>query len=261
MLARDPSSYSPDRSYPAKLKRRLTQWRTAKPLGALPARAIVTFTFDDFPKSAAEYGADALAAYDASATFYACSGMAGTSNLTGALFTSQDLAALVAAGHEIGAHTHNHLDCASAPVAAIRAEIETNLAALKRMAPAIPVGQFAWPYGETHWRAKAGITDLTGSARGILPGINRKGTDLMQLRAYELSPDDWTTKRAATAIETAARSGGWVIIFSHDVRARPSPFGTTPAVISQLARRARDAGADLLSVSGALSRIAPQAGS
>ena len=255
MAALDPSKYNPDRSFPAKIKRRLTQWRVAKPLSATPKQAVVTFTFDDFPKSAASYGADALAAIDAVGTYYACSGMMGARNLTGDLYTEDDVSTLVEAGHEIGAHTDSHLDCARVRTELVRSEINDNLRALDALDNKASIRNFAWPYGETHFAAKRGITDLVASARGILPGINRRGADLMQLRAYELSPEDWTTKRATAAIEAAAKTTGWVIIFTHDVRPSPSLYGTTPEALGNLTRLARDSGAQVISIAGALAQI------
>lgn len=260
MAALDPSKYTPDRSLAAKLKRRLTQWRAARPMPANPHQPIVTFSFDDFPKSAADYGADALAAIGATGTYYASTGMAGTRNLTGDLFTTSDLTMLAQAGHEIGAHTENHLDCAQASPARVRREIAVNQIKLAAMVPTHPAQNFAWPYGETQFRAKADIADLVTTARGILPGINRKGTDLMQLRAFELSPEDWTTARAAKAIETAAHTPGWVIIFTHDVRPNPSPFGTTPDALARLTRLAHDSGAQVLTMAGALAQIQTEHG-
>ena len=51
------SGYSPDRSLMAKIRRRMIQLIGVEPVPRSPSRAIVTFTFDDFPKSAADTGA------------------------------------------------------------------------------------------------------------------------------------------------------------------------------------------------------------
>lgn len=255
----DPSKYSPDRSLPAKIKRRLTYWRAAKPMGHTPNRGIVSFTFDDFPKSAAEYGAEALASEDVPGTYYVCTGMRGHTNVMGEMYDEADLHALSAAGHEIGAHTHSHLDCSRVNAATVRSEIEQNLDGLDAMRQGAAVAHFAWPYGETTRENKGKIGDLVSTARGILPGINGKGSDLMQLGAFELTPDQWTTERAANAIERTARKGGWTIIFTHDVRRNPSPFGTTPEALKRLVKLSQDAGLDVLSMSAAYAQIQTEA--
>ena len=253
----DPSQYSPDRSFSAKIKRRLTYWQAARPMAQTPAQGIVSFTFDDFPKSAAQYGADVLARYDALGTYYACTGMREQTNIMGEMYGEDDLQKLSSMGHDIGLHTHSHLDCARVNSATVRDEIDQNIDGLNALNRIPLVSHFAWPYGETTHKNKSSIGDLVSTARGSLPGINRKGSDLMQLSAFELTPDDKTTERAASAIKQTARKGGWTIIFTHDVRPQPSPFGTTPDALEQLVKLSRDAGLHVLPISNAFSHIQP----
>lgn len=250
----DPASYRPDRSLPAKVKRRLTQWRAVRRMPATPQQAIVSFTFDDFPKSAMDTGADLLDRIGAKGTYYTCTGMAGMTNLLGEMYRPDDLVQLASAGHEIAAHTHTHLDCARTENAVVQADIDDNLRVLSEHGHT-NVKHFAWPYGETQFRAKKDIATKVQTARGILPGINATGSDLMQLRSFELTPDDWTHNRAKQAIETAARKGGWVTIFTHDVRDNPSPFGLTSAAFKSVIKAARDSGADILTMGAAYDRV------
>ncbi|MEL8054718.1 MAG: polysaccharide deacetylase family protein [Pseudomonadota bacterium] len=250
----DPSQYSPDRSFGAKIKRRLTYWQAAQPMPRTPAQGIVSFTFDDFPKSAAQYGSDVLARHEALGTYYACTGMREQTNIMGEMYGEDDLQQLTTIGHDIGLHTQSHLDCARVNSATVRDEIEQNITGLN---PTPFISHFAWPYGETTLKNKSGIGDLVSTARGILPGINRKGSDLMQLSAFELTPDDKTTERAASAIEQTARKSGWTIIFTHDVRPEPSPFGTTPDALERLVKLSKDAGLHVLPISNAFSHIQP----
>lgn len=249
------TAYQPDRSFPAKIARRLTRWSVAKPLEAAPKQSFICFTFDDFPKSAADTGADILDEAGAKGCFYACTGMAGTANQTGDLFDAGDLKALTAAGHEIGAHTQSHLDCARADTATVLADIDTNLARLSAMGHDYPVTQFAWPYGETRAGLKPQLASRFEASRGVLAGPNRKGSDLMQLSAYELDETQASIERAAAAIDKAAREPAWLFIFTHDVRERHSPWGTRPTALRRLVRLARDTGAALVTPSMALAAI------
>lgn len=249
--AMSPADYCPDRSLPGKIRRRLTQWQCTKPLGAL-AGSLITFSFDDFPKSAADTGADIMAGIDAPAIYYACSGLAGQTNLTGEQYTDADLAPLVRAGHEIGAHTHTHLDCARATPARVLEDIAFNLDQFRAMGLAAPVTHFAYPYGETTPALKRALAGLFTTCRGILPGQNTPRADRMQLRAMELTPDEATTARALSAIEAACHAPTWLHIFTHDVRARPSPFGTTPQALTRVARAARASGLPIITPSGAM---------
>lgn len=259
MTVFDPANYTPDRSLPAKIKRRLTLWRTVQPMPMPPQRAIISFTFDDFPKTAATYGADALDHIAARGTYYTCTGMAGMTNILGEMFTSEDIEALHMAGHEIAAHTHTHLDCGRTPNETVQSDILRNIAVLNELGQA-GVDHFAWPYGETQVAAKKDIAKKVRTARGIMPGINRKGADLMQLRSMELTPDTWTAQRASKAIESVARTGGWLTIFTHDVRDTPSPFGVSPATLKSLARLAKDSGAEVLTIGAAYDKIMAEAG-
>ncbi|MEM1086199.1 MAG: polysaccharide deacetylase family protein [Pseudomonadota bacterium] len=251
----DPSQYTPDRSLAAKVKRRLTYWRTAKAMSHTPARGIVSFTFDDFPKSAAQHGADILESRDARGTYYACTGMRSKTNIMGEMYDQSDLERLRLAGHEIGAHTFSHLDCSRVNMATLRDEIDRNMEDLGAFLSGGDVANFAWPYGETTYENKLTVSKYVSTARGILPGINRKGSDLMQLGAFELTPSPASTDRAVKAIEKTARRGGWAIIFTHDVRDEPSPFGVQPDALKRLLKCAKDAGVSVLPVSEAFAQI------
>ncbi|WP_300380939.1 polysaccharide deacetylase family protein [Henriciella sp.] len=249
------TAYEPDRSIPAKIRRRLTRWSVAHPLDHAPRKSYICFTFDDFPKSAADTGAEILDEVGAKGCFYACTGMSGERHAIGELFEPEDLAALTRASHEIGAHTETHLDCARAGNDDVLADIDTNLRRLIDMGHDTPVTQFAWPYGETNRSLKSRLAGRFDVARGVLAGTNGKGSDMMQLSAYELDETETSTARAAAAIEHAASNPGWLFIFTHDVREKHSSWGTTPAALRKLVRLARDTGAELVTPSMALTRI------
>jgi len=247
--------YSPGRSLREAISRRFVQLVPARPIKRLPSHPIVSFTFDDFPKSAAEYGADILSLIGAQGTYYACTGVVDQTSIMGKMYSEEDLRRLSEGGHEIGAHTHSHLDCAKATVESVRHEISNNVSLIEQLAGIEGVASFAWPFGETKLLVKSSIQDLVKTSRGIRPGINGRGSDLYQLKSYELTPEQWTTQRAAIAIEKVARVGGWLTIFTHDVRPNPSPFGTTPQALKQLVRLARDSGCGVLTISKALDEI------
>ena len=250
-----PAAYEPDRSLPAKIRRRLTRWQTARPLEASPNETYICFTFDDFPKSAADTGAEILYSAGARGCFYACTSMAGTTTAMGDMFDEDDLIHLTCAGHEIGAHTESHLDCARAPSENVLKDIDTNLEHLVEMGLDRPVTQFAWPYGETRAKLKPLLASRFEAGRGVLSGTNRKGADLMQLSAYELDETDASIERAAQAIERAASQPALLFIFTHDVAERHSPWGTSPQALRRLVKLARDTQANMVTPSMALDAI------
>jgi peptidoglycan/xylan/chitin deacetylase (PgdA/CDA1 family) len=255
MTAAPLSAYQPSGSVWAKVRRRVARWHSAKPLTAEPHATRICFTFDDFPKSAADTGAEILDEVGAKGCYYACTGMAGTSNHLGELFDEDDLKTLHAEGHEIGAHTETHLDCSQAPDEMVLNDIDANLRRLDEMGHHAVVRQFAWPFGETRAGLKPKLATRFDAVRGIHAGVNLMGSDLMQLRALELNADETSIDRAAAAIEAAAREPAWLFVFTHDVRDAHSQWGTTPAHLRRLARLARDTGAILQTPSLALDAI------
>lgn len=255
MTAMTVSAYTPSSSLTAKLRRRMARWHLALPLRSQPYQTRICFTFDDFPKSAADTGAEILDEVGAKGCFYACTGMAGTENHLGRLFDECDLKALSAGGHEIGAHTETHLDCSQAPENVVLDDIDMNLKRLVEMGHHDIVRQFAWPYGETRKTLKPKLATRFDAVRGIHTGVNLKGSDLMQLNALELDASDASIERAAAAIEAGARTPAWIFIFTHDVRTNHSEWGTTPANLRRLVRLARDTGAKLQTPSMALDAI------
>ena len=255
MGALDPSTYHPDQSLTAAINRRLTQWKAAAPLPKTPSRPMISFTFDDFTISAAQNGTAILDRLGAKATFYACTGLAGLTTPIGDMFTERTLQTVARKGHQIAAHSHAHIDCSIANIRTIQTDLARNLAALREyIDPAHPC-HFAWPFGETQPATKQELKSMMATARGVLPGINRKGSDRVQLRSYGITRDEWTVERAERAIEKALLSGGWIILHTHDVQAKPSEIGTTPSALQYLAKLAHHCGLDIVTVDEAHTRL------
>jgi len=76
-----------------------------------PGRKAVALTFDDGPSLATPRFLEVLAEYNAPATFFQCG--------VNALRHPAIARAVLGAGHEIGNHSHTHLNCALRPPAAI----------------------------------------------------------------------------------------------------------------------------------------------
>lgn len=243
--ASPPSGYTPSRAPFARVQRRMVQWRRAAPAVVAPDRPVVTFTFDDFPKSAVA-GADIVEAAGGRAGFYASTTMAGTTHPDmGEMFDANTLADLVARGHEIGAHSHEHLDCARISLGRVEVDVGENLVALAGLGLEAPVSSFAWPYGETGFAAKRWAASVFSTCRGVLPGVNVGDTDRAQLRAIELGPTEAHQRRALELLSACIAMNGWAIFFTHDVSDAPSDYGCTPDLLRELVKAAVDQGAVL----------------
>ncbi|MGH6955353.1 MAG: polysaccharide deacetylase family protein, partial [Caulobacteraceae bacterium] len=121
------AAYHADRSLKAKLRRRLVRLVARKPAAA-PAGPMVTFAFDDVPASAAETGARVLERLGVRGTFFVAGALAGKHDAAGLMADAEALRRLSQAGHEIGCHTHGHLDLGQSSAAEALADIEANAA-------------------------------------------------------------------------------------------------------------------------------------
>lgn len=238
-------AYSPSRSLPAQVQRHVVQWRRACHAIVAPDRPVVTFTFDDFPKSALN-GADIVERHGGRAGFYACTSMLGQrSPQLGEMFDADTLAELRDRGHEVGAHTHSHVDCARSPLQKVEHDIGENLVALAEAGHDQTVSAFAFPYGETSYAAKRWVGDIFATGRGILPGVNTGDVDRSQLRAIELGGSALHRRRALAALKTAIADKGWLFFYTHDVGANPTDRGAPADLIEELVVRAVEDGAVL----------------
>src|ERR1700722_19190533 len=97
------------RSQVGKVRRQLlcgVHQRTV-PLG--PSSPIISFSFDDFPRTALTTGASILESFGARATYYVSMSLMGSKNDLGEQFHLEDLHAARDRGHELASHTFIHL--------------------------------------------------------------------------------------------------------------------------------------------------------
>jgi len=245
-------AYAPSRSLPAKLNRRFTQWRAARPVHLRFDAPMLSVCFDDFPISAAEAGARILEDHGARGTFYAAAALANADGPCGVNFSPAHARTLAAAGHEIGCHTFEHADCAVRGAYASLHDIARNRDALAEMGCG-PARTLAYPYGETRVDLKKSLPARFAGARGVLPGLNVGRADLAHLRAYPLFGAG-ALGAAHAALAQAARRNAWMIVFTHDVSPTPSPWGTSEIDLNDLLKAARAAGVHVAPVCDVLER-------
>ena len=216
-------------SIPARLIRELGGFLCTRPAKVDWPGGVVSFTFDDFPRSAWLNGGSILEKYDRRGTYYAAMGFAGGENHLGPMFEIDDLRAAHAKDHEIACHTYTHRDCCRATPAEITAEIEHNGAMLAQTLNGAWPANFAYPFGGVSQTAKHALHDRFASCRGTGRGINKGTVDLADLLSNSLYDRDFNRDRLYGLIDDAKAVGGWVIFFTHDVSENPSEFGCTPA--------------------------------
>lgn len=251
----DPTqAYSADRSLKGKLRRRYARLVHRRPARLDLDGPVVSFTFDDAPDSAATEGARILEDAGARGTFYVCAGLHGQDGPMGRYADRGQIARIARRGHEIACHTFSHLDCGQASAAAIAADAARNAEVLTRAG--FPPRHFAWPYGDVSPRGKRVLGDRYGSLRALHPGLVEDGVDLNQLPAVGIEGDSGEAVARAW-IDRAADRGAWLILYTHDVRAAPSPWGCKPDALARLAAHARARGAAIRTVGQVLTEGEP----
>jgi peptidoglycan/xylan/chitin deacetylase (PgdA/CDA1 family) len=230
-----------------RLFRRCVTMRNSAPL--------VSFTFDDFPRSALHVGGAILKRFGLAGTYYTSFGLMGQQAPTGEMFVAEDLPELVAQGHEMGCHTFHHCHSWETKPRVLEASIEENQRALVRWVPGASFKTFSYPIAlpgaETKWRVSKHFDCCRGGGQTHNTGI----LDANMLSAYFLEKDGGDLERVIRMFEVNARDRGWLILATHDVSGVPTPYGCTPEFFEAVVRRAVDSGAKILPVSEALTAV------
>lgn len=224
-----------------------------------PVGPVVSFTFDDFPRTACSAGGAILEAFGARGTYYVAPGLMNVSDELGEQFHLDDLHALLAKGHELGSQTFRHSSSRSLSLAAFRDDVEKGRKALEKMTGVDPTN-FAYPYGHATLRSKKALGHLLASCRSNFAGINGPHADLNLLKANRLYGDvDRLEAAEKLILENVARKG-WLIFYTHDVRVEPSIYGCTPALFESAVSFAALQGSRILTVQDVLTELKVQNG-
>jgi peptidoglycan/xylan/chitin deacetylase (PgdA/CDA1 family) len=215
----------------------------------------IAFTFDDFPISAALEAAPMLEAAGMRGTFYLASGLMGCDGPGGVVADAAMVSHLAARGHEIGAHTHAHLNASEAPVAELLDDVGRNDSAIAGILGEVRPSSFAYPYGGVSVASKLALMHRYAGLRGISQGVNRGLIDLAHLKTIELFEQSWTDRSAERLLDGLERRPGWLIFYTHDVRPAPSSFGCTPGILESVVDAVRRRGFRVETVGQTLSRI------
>lgn len=221
----------------------------------LPAGRYVSLCFDDFPQSAARTAAPMIERCDWRATWYVSGGfMGGREPEYGKMFEAEDLQLLRRNGHDFGCHTYDHINCRNASAEELAAQIQKSEAFLAKQEITDP-SSFAFPFGAADLSAKRVISDTGMALRGVKPGTNRGRVDLNMLKACGLQDNEGGTARALRELEALKEQPGWLIIFTHDVRETPSPWGVTPQDYALLLDAVEHSGAEVVTVGDMVKRL------
>jgi peptidoglycan/xylan/chitin deacetylase (PgdA/CDA1 family) len=214
-------------------------------------RPIISFAFDDFPRSAVSNGARILEQYSARGTFYAVGSYCDQVIDGVAYFHNEDLSVLFSAGHEIGCHTFHHRRVSELTASGLTEEINLNAAFIARHLPDVSMHSFAYPFGDVSLSAKMNLQRTFTTCRGTGFGLNTLTVDLGRLQAVRLYNRVINLEEIFALIQEAVSTNAWLIFYTHDVGEVPSDFGCTETLLEHAVNMALSAGVDILPVSAA----------
>jgi peptidoglycan/xylan/chitin deacetylase (PgdA/CDA1 family) len=222
--------------------RRILRYKLTRPL--------VSFTFDDCPKSAVDNGLNKLEAEGWRGTVYISSGLLGTTNHHGLQMSGEDVKAAHDRGHEIGGHGYSHIDATDTDFDLFIEDENRNRAALAGLGLP-PCRTFAYPFGQTHRALKTRLAKDYDGLRGITSGPMINQADLNQIRSTPLFTGQDFTK-ALAQINALKHAPAWITLFTHDITNAPTAWGCTPAQMDAAIAAVKDAGADVLPIASAI---------
>lgn len=208
---------------------------------------IISFTFDDFPRTAYHIGGTILRSHGARGTYYAALGLAGTVEPVGEIFTREDLANLVAEGHELGCHTFGHCHSWNTAPAAFERSIVENARRLSEWVPEASFTTLAYPLSGPRPNTKRRAVSHFSCCRAGGQTYNGSVVDRGLLSAYFLEQAEHldAVKRI---IDRNSAACGWLIFATHDVSGTPSRWGCSPGFFEDVVRYASHAGVTVLPV-------------
>lgn len=218
-------------------------------------RGILSVTFDDFPRSAWTVGGELMAEAGGQATYY-LSGTFHDATIDGVpYFRDEDVAHLVAAGHELGCHSFDHRSVLESSPGNYLRSVQRNAEFVGSLLPGYRLRSHAFPYGHVRIANRIALRRRFEVLRGIqrphrVTGFDPTHVDAGGLEDRRQGEIDWPRLIAETA-----RARGWLVLFTHGVTDQPTPYDTRPPELKRILSCARSEGLDILSVAGALDRM------
>lgn len=232
--------------------RRLAKWFGRRPFVVPADQRVITFTFDDFPRSSLLTGGAILERAGLTATYYTALGLAGKTIATGEMFAADDIPRVLAGGHELGCHTHDHCPAWETPASTYLASVEQNLRAFAAAAPDSRLETHSYPISYPRPATKARLGKLFRACRGGGQVPNFAASDLNYLSSLFLEQCQEKISPIERAIGDTMERGGWLIFSTHDVTENHTRFGCSPGFFSQVVRQSVQSGATILPMAKAL---------
>jgi peptidoglycan/xylan/chitin deacetylase (PgdA/CDA1 family) len=136
------------------LSQRLVTVLPAKPFLLRGQTGVISFTFDDFPRSALTQGGDILNKHHAAGTYYVAGKLTDGEENGLACQSKADIKAALRDGHEIASHGFAHIKYADLTSAQIHADLKQNQDFLDDILEGQSCVNFSYPFGNRGFRTK-----------------------------------------------------------------------------------------------------------
>jgi peptidoglycan/xylan/chitin deacetylase (PgdA/CDA1 family) len=219
-----------------------------RPFTISTQRPIISFTFDDFPRSAMLTGGAILHAHGLAGTYYASLGLMGKEAPTGQIFLPGDLKVLLEQGHELGCHTFGHCHAWDTKPRAFEDAIVQNRQALSELVPGSRFKTLSYPVAVPRPQTKQRASKYFACCRCGGQTFNIGTVDLNYLSAYFLEKSRDAPDLVRQVIDQNQQAPGWLIFATHDICENPTPWGCTPQFFAEIVQYAVDSGARILPV-------------
>jgi len=213
---------------------------------------LISFTFDDFPKSAALKGAEILRKYNIKGTFYISLGIIGQDSPVGEICNLDTIKNLIEEKHEIGNHTFNHINAYECkPEVYEKSLIENEQYYKEYFSVSEGLQNFSYPLGYVTAEVKKIAGKHFRCSRTVFRGINTGRVDLNMLKSYSIFGNSDSTLQLKKVIDFNVKKNGWLIFSTHDVTNNPSKFGCSPEYFEEIVKYSLDSGSELVTVAQA----------
>ena len=216
---------------------------------------LVSFTFDDFPRSALLTGGPILESFGAKGTFFCSLGLMGTTGYAIEMFCRDDLNDLLERNHELGSHTYDHCHAWDTSSQEFEASILRNQEALQQCVSGASFKIFSYPSSCPRPAIKRSTEKYFNCCRSGGHTFNAGSVDLNFVKSCFLEQAAGDFGLISGWIDANSRARGWLILTTHDISEQPSRFGCTPSLFERTVRQVTRSGATIVTVSEGLNRI------
>jgi hypothetical protein len=207
---------------------------------------LISFTFDDFPKSSLHVGGAILKAHGCRGTYFTSLGLINTVAPAGKIFSVEDLHQAIADGHELGCHTFAHCHSWDTPPALFEQSVIENQRSLRRLIPDASFATMSYPLCCPRPLTKRRVGRHFLCCRGGGQSYNSRLVSSTSVNALFLEQVRDNPAFIRTMIDNSNAARGWLVFATHDVSDSPSRYGLTPSFFDSIVRYSRDSGARVL---------------